>query len=194
MAEELDMKDKKVAGAVSGENCSCGCGHVHSSEEHAASCCGHDHQHDADAEHASQARFDDGFAQLASVPFHADREAAPCHQAAYASIAPHVGEGGQQVDCSVMALQQHFGHSCGVSEVPVDLEGRVCVEQVGIGSSFGIFLLHCIARKQFEHVADDSVGMVAVQHTCPEVDFPSDAPSRGHVAALEQGVLCGLEE
>ena len=43
MAEELDMKDKKVAGAVSGENCSCGCGHVHSSEEHAASCCGHDH-------------------------------------------------------------------------------------------------------------------------------------------------------
>ena len=53
MAEELDMKDKNVAGAVSGENCSCGCGHVHSSEEHAASCCGHEHQQEAEAGHAS---------------------------------------------------------------------------------------------------------------------------------------------
>ena len=53
MAEELDMKDKKAAGAVSGEKCSCGHDHGHASEAHAASCCcGHDHGH-APEEHAA---------------------------------------------------------------------------------------------------------------------------------------------
>ena len=47
MAEELDMKDKNAAGAVSGETCCCGHDHAHEAEKaHSAACCCHDHDHD----------------------------------------------------------------------------------------------------------------------------------------------------
>ena len=57
MAEELDMKDKNVAGAVSGGNCSCGHDHGHAPEEHPASCCGHDHNHDHGHDHGETKGF-----------------------------------------------------------------------------------------------------------------------------------------
>ena len=96
--------------------------------------------------------------------------------------------------CTVMTLQEHLGHTGCESEVAVDLEWGMSVEEIRIGASIGIFLGHGVTRQQREHIADNLEGMVAVEHTRPEIYFPSYAPSSGHIATLDERVACSLEQ
>jgi DNA-binding NarL/FixJ family response regulator len=42
-------------------------------------------------------------------------------------------------------------------------------------------------------IFDDLEGMVSIQHTCPEIDFPADTPTSSLITALKQCVSCCLE-
>src|SRR5665648_1187020 len=68
------------------------------------------------------------------------------------------------VDHAPVALEEHLGHACGGTEVPVDLERRVGVPQVVEGA-----LLQLLG----EHL----VGVVPVEQASPEVDLPRLAPA-----------------
>ena len=95
---------------------------------------------------------------------------------------------------SVVTLQQHFRHTSRETEVTVNLEWRMGIEEVGISPAVGIILSHGIAWQQTEHVAYYFEGVVAIEHTCPEIYLPTDAPSRSHVATLDECVAGSLEE
>ncbi len=87
-----------------------------------------------------------------------------------------------------MALHQHFGNACGTTKVSVNLEGWVCIEQVGVGASFLFFITH-----QGQLVCNELVGMVAVEQTRPQANFPSHAPASGWVAAMNEGSAGSVE-
>ena len=83
-----------------------------------------------------------------------------------------------------MTLQQHLTDTCGTAEVAVNLERRVGIEQVGIGAATRSPLNG--VGNQGEHVLDNLQGMVAVEHTSPEIGLPAKTPARRHVATLLQ--------
>ena len=84
---------------------------------------------------------------------------------------PGLGQGRQQEHTATPALQQHLGNAGGAAEVAIDLERRMCVEQVRIGA---------LGRKQ---QLQDAVRMLAVGQPRPQVQTPADAPAGGVVAA-----------
>ena len=90
-----------------------------------------------------------------------------------------------------MALQQHFGHSGGESEIAVYLEGWVCVEHVPVEPSAPSATAEAYGVEQ---VGDDLIRMVAVQQPCPQVYFPAHGPSGCFIAAAEQGLAHGFEK
>ena len=95
---------------------------------------------------------------------------------------------------AVVALQEHLCNACCATEVAVDLERRMGVEEVRIGAAVGILLYAAVVGQQVEHVGDDLQGVVAIEHTRPEVYLPAQAPARGHIATLgERGGSCGKE-
>ena len=70
----------------------------------------------------------------AVAPFQAHLKPASGFEPRDAAIGPHHREGGQELDGSFMALNQHLGHGRHSPEVPVDLKRRMCIEEVGVGS------------------------------------------------------------
>ena len=98
------------------------------------------------------------------------------------------------MDGSVVALQQHLTDTGGTAEVTVNLEGRMGVEQVGVGATVGIFAHRPVVGQQMKHVPDDAESVVAVEHAGPEVDLPTETPARSHVTTLVQSVGSSREE
>lgn len=78
---------------------------------------------------------DHGACESAFVPFDIDFESATRPQTAHATLGPEARQRGQQLDRAIVALQQHFGDARCCAEVTIDLEGRVCTEQVGINAA-----------------------------------------------------------
>src|SRR5919109_3701187 len=78
----------------------------------------------------------------------------------------------QQADLSGMALQQHLSYACGSSEIPVDLERRMVVEQV---RQRGL-------AQQRDQVL---VGEVSFLEPVPEIDDPRAAPACPAAAVFE---------
>ena len=71
---------------------------------------------------------------LAVFPCAFHHLAATCAESFEMSASPYRGQGGQQLDFSVMALQQHLGDAGRAAEVAVNLERRMGAEEVGIGA------------------------------------------------------------
>ena len=84
-------------------------------------------------ESAAEIGGNDSVSQLSVSPGNIHGIAAPGPQTPDAARMPGGGQGGQQPQEALMALQQHFGHTGAVAEVAVDLEdqGRMEVKQVG---------------------------------------------------------------
>jgi len=80
-----------------------------------------------------------------------------------------------------MALKQHLRDARRAPEVPVDLEGRMGVEQVREG----------VAGQGLD---EHPVRVVAVEQPGPEGDLPGLAPARPPIAAEDQGLARGGEE
>jgi len=97
------------------------------------------------------------------------------------------------MDFTGMALDEHFHHACRGSEIAVDLEGRMGVEEVGIGAAspgVDFFVDLDGAEEEFYHI----IGMVAIEEACPEVDFPRQAPSRTFIAPEEERLAGGFHQ
>ena len=70
------------------------------------------------------------------------------------------------------------------------------IEEVGEGASVRIFLGVGIRlrRQQFQHIAQDGQSVVAIKHTCPEANLPSQTPTRCLIATILEGLLgCSKE-
>ena len=77
-----------------------------------------------------------GAGQAAVGEVDVDGEVASGAESADASGGPRCGEGGEEVDASGMALEEHFGYAGRASEVAVDLEWGVLVPEVVGGAVF----------------------------------------------------------
>ena len=136
---------------------------------------------EADLAGVSELGMQDGASQLAVLPVEVHHEAAARAEALDGAVRPGAGQGGQELDLAVVALQEHLGDAGGRAEVAVDLERRVGVEEVRQG----------VPRQGLdEHL----VGVVAVEQAGPEVDLPGLAPARAAVAPEDQRLPRGPEE
>ena len=102
--------------------------------------------------------------QFTLGPFDIYDETLSRAQPANLSAGPNAGQGRQQFDPTSVALHQHFGHACGVSEVAVDLKWRVRSQQVGVKSTFLAF--RAVAFHELEHVAQNVIGAIPVAQPC----------------------------
>ena len=66
----------------------------------------------------------------------------------------------QEIDAVVLTLYEHLCHPCHPAEVSVNLERRMAVPEIVVGS---------LAQK----IAVEFVGPVTVPEPCPKVEFPS---------------------
>ena len=94
------------------------------------------------------------------------------------------------MDKAILALEEHLGNTGCHTEVAVDLERRMCIEQIGEGAAIGIFSLHTLVGKNAQHIADDLERMVAILHARPEIGLPTKAPTCGLIAALLECLAC----
>ena len=60
------------------------------------------------------------------------------------------------------------------------------IKQVRIGTTMAS-PLHRV-RNQRQHILDDAEGVVAIQHTRPEVNLPAQAPTCSHITTLLQRI------
>ena len=79
----------------------------------------------------------------------------------------------------VLALEKHFGYSRYRSEVAVDLERRMGVEEVGERGLAQEFPVHL-------------VGLVSVKQPCPEADFPCFTPAGTTITSDLEGLDCSF--
>ena len=87
------------------------------------------------------------------------------------------------MNVSGMALQQYFNDTCRITEVSVDLERRMCIEKIRIGSSSLSFL--DFGGDQIELVSDKFECMIPIQTSCPETNLPSHRPTGRRITTLD---------
>ena len=76
---------------------------------------------------------------------------------------PFVGQCGKQMYVSGMALYKHFCDAGNTTKVAVDLEGRVCIKEVGVCAA-------CFPERCYGGLylfAYELHGMVAIEQACP---------------------------
>src|SRR5579871_1700351 len=93
----------------------------------------------------------------------------------------------------VLALEEHFGDAGGGAEVAVDLEGRVCVEEVGEEAGFRLDALLLVGGG-LDQVLQDAPGMIAIEEARPEVQLPAHRPAGGFIAAKLERLFRGGEQ
>lgn len=112
--------------------------------------------------------------QLALLPGGINSDVTACPESSEVAFLPEVGQGWEQVDDGAaftvadMGLEEHLGDAGGRAEVAIDLEGWVGVEEVGVETASALD-----SANRCEEVAEDFVGVVAIQEACPEVDLPA---------------------
>ena len=124
---------------------------------------------------------DFGFSQPSVSPNHRHFESAAGPQAAYRSVGPGLGKRRQQVYLSGVALEQHLGDPGRRSEIAVDLEGRVSVQQIGVHAAPGGSAPPEVDRRQ--ELLQAFVRLFAIEQTRPKVHLPGQAPARPFVGA-----------
>ncbi len=120
--------------------------------------------------------------QYAARPGHIDLEAAARQQTPDTAVRQAGRQRGQQMQLVVLALHEPFRDPGRGTEVAVDLERRMEIEQVGRRP------LGC------EQVGQQLMGTLALLESCPEVDLPGERPAGARVPALHQGRPGGGEQ
>lgn len=126
---------------------------------------------------------------LACTPLEIDLKSATGTQSLDLAVGPYRRKRGQQIDESIVALHEHLGYTGHTTEVSIDLERRMRIEEVGICATFLLLIAH-----EGELVSDQLVSMIAIEHTCPQAHFPSHAPTGGRVATVDERGAGGIEE
>ena len=85
----------------------------------------------------------------------------------------------EESDAVFRRLHEHLDHSGTTTEVAVNLERRVRIEQIRIGSttSTGVLAAIAVGTDVAEQLAVDVISAPGILKTCKEVDTPSCAPS-----------------
>lgn len=91
---------------------------------------------------------------------------------------PHLGEGRKRDDVAGLATEEHLHNARSTAEVPINLEGRMRAEEIGIApTAIG---LPCIWIEGFyrtkEHI-QYFVGSSSVAEACVEVYLPAHRPA-----------------
>ena len=131
------------------------------------------------------------------LPCHVDGDAATGTDAADGTVLPVVGQGGKEFEgCegrtlthSVFTLYEHLDDTGTATEVTVDLEGRMGVEQVGVGAAAttGIRTAIAVGTDVAEQFAVDMIGIPGIMQAGVEIHAPARAPARGLVALEFEG-------
>ena len=129
---------------------------------------------------------DDGTHETSVLPLLIYLEIVHSTQSAHVACLPQVGQGGQELQRVGVTLQKHLGHTGTGTEVAVDLEGRMGVEEIVIDSA--LVRLYVITGRVPQGIVQDDVGVVAVQCAGPQTHLPSHAPAGGLVATQAQRV------
>ena len=95
-----------------------------------------------------------------------------------------------------LALHQHLADTSRTAEVAVNLEGRMGIEEVGVGAaSFTVVrhsaFLRCNGSQQFTVYL---MGFLPILQSCPEVDAPTRTPTCRLVAFDFKCPLAGLQQ
>ena len=93
---------------------------------------------------------------------------------------PLSGHCGKQRNKSAVALQKHFGHSCGRAEVTVYLERRMHVPQIGVSSLF-------------QQILQKQISVIALAGPRARAKSVRKRPARRFVAAVIERNLGGVE-
>lgn len=113
---------------------------------------------------------------FSTFPFHIDDfKTASCLQSFHLAFRfPGIGQGWQKVHRSVMTLANHLGYSRGATEVAVNLEWRMRVEEIAVGTS--LLLYFTIA----DHLVVGERQLIAYEpckRGCRPTAEPKDRPS-----------------
>ena len=89
---------------------------------------------------------------------------------------------------AIVALDEHLGYACRATEVAVNLEWRVGIEEIAVCAALLLHLSvgHELVVGQCQLLLYELIGMVSVEHTCPEAYFPAHGPSGGGVATVDE--------
>ena len=132
--------------------------------------------------------------KLGVVPFLIDHKAATGTQTLYLSLTPVIGQSGQEVNGTVMALKKHLTDTGRNTEITVNLEWRMGIEEVWISAAIRMLTCRTVVWQQVQHILDNRKGMVTIEHAGPEIGLPAKTPARSHVATLVQRISCCGEE
>src|ERR1700761_7605566 len=110
-----------------------------------------------------------------------DLEAADRPQAGDRTLFPYRWQSRQQFYRSILALYQHFGDTRSTAEITVDLERRMCIEQIRIGATATL-----IPAYRCQLIPDQFIGMIAILETSPQVDLPTHGPASADVSTIDK--------
>ena len=96
---------------------------------------------------ASNGRTDGCFREFSLLPLDVNHKTTTSSQSAHLALLPIVRKSRQQLHGTIMTLHQHLADTCRASEVTINLERRMRIEEVRIGSSLRIILRYLIARQ-----------------------------------------------
>ncbi len=85
---------------------------------------------------------------------------------------------------SIRTLHQHFRNAGSATKISIDLKRRMRIKEVVICSATSFI---CTYRRQL--VLNKFIGMIAILHPCPPIDFPTHAPPGWYIATLNQCIL-----
>ena len=112
-----------------------------------------------------------------------------CHT----TVCPSRRQCGEDGDDVIVALEQHFGNTAGAAIVTVDLEGRVCVEEVVVATAV-VTHFNDIGAGVTESEREVASCVVAIKTAGVGVGLPTHGPS-GHIAvSCDLSVVGSLEE
>ena len=92
-----------------------------------------------------------------------------------------------------MALQQHFTYAGGASKVAVDLEWRMSIEKVRIGTT-ALSVTAWTSGNILQQFLINMISLLGIVQTRPEINALPRAPARGLVAFLLQSAAAGVLE
>ena len=107
---------------------------------------------------------------------------------------PFLRKSRKQSDTVLGRLHQHFNDAGATAKVTVNLERRVCIEQVGVGTSSASCILSFVSVRTdiTQQATVNVVRIFAVLQACIKVDTPAGAPARSIVAFDFQRTGTGL--
>ena len=140
---------------------------------------------------------DSGRFYLSVLPGHIDFKTAAGTKADDTAVLPFFRKGREEGDLGRVisdgTLQKHLADTGRSTEVSVNLEGWMGIEEVGIGAAAvtAVWPFIIVRTDVGEQFLIDMISLFCITKSCPEVDAPSCAPPSGLVPFLDECLFAG---